>query len=75
MHLQGSGYQYELYFMLFITSLIGPFFILVSVIFFTSQLAGRSEIIAILSSGTSFYRMLYPYMLGATILLGFSTWA
>ena len=61
-------FQYMIYFIPYITSLIGPFFILVSVIFFTSQLAERSEIIAILNSGTSFYRMLYPYMLGATIL-------
>jgi lipopolysaccharide export system permease protein len=61
-------FDYLFYFILFITSLIGPFFILVSVIFFTSQLAERSEIIAILNSGTSFYRLLYPYMIGATIL-------
>jgi lipopolysaccharide export system permease protein len=60
--------QYLIYFIPYITSLIGPFFILVSVIFFTSQLAERSEIIAILNSGTSFYRMLYPYMVGATVL-------
>ena len=61
-------FDYLIYFIPYITSLIGPFFILVSVIFFTSQLAERSEIIAILNSGTSFYRMLYPYMIGATIL-------
>lgn len=60
--------DYYLYFLLYITSLIGPFFVLVSVIFFTSQLASRSEIIAILNSGTSFYRMLWPYFIGATIL-------
>lgn len=61
-------FDYFGYFMIFITSLIGPFFILVSVIFFTSQLAGRSEIVAILCSGTSFYRLLYPYWMGAFIL-------
>jgi len=61
-------FDYLFYFIVFITSLIGPFFILVAVIFFTSQLAERSEIIAILNSGTSFYRLLYPYMVGATIL-------
>lgn len=60
--------EYYIYFIPYITSLIGPFFVLVSVIFFTSQLASRSEIIAILNSGTSFYRMLYPYFLGATFL-------
>lgn len=61
-------FDYYVYFIPFITSLIGPFFVLVAVIFFTSQLASRSEIIAILNSGTSFYRMLYPYFIGATIL-------
>lgn len=61
-------FDYYIYFLPYITSLIGPFFVLVSVIFFTSQLAARSEIIAILNSGTSFYRMLWPYFMGATIL-------
>lgn len=61
-----SGFY--IYFLPHITSLIGPFFVLVSVIFFTSQLASRSEIIAILNSGTSFYRMLWPYFLGASVL-------
>lgn len=61
-------FEYFIFFIPYITSLIGPFFVLVSVIFFTSQLAERSEIIAILNSGTSFYRMLYPYMIGATLL-------
>ncbi len=61
-------FGYFIYFIPYITSLIGPFFVLVAVIFFTSQLASRSEIVAILNSGTSFYRMLYPYFVGATIL-------
>lgn len=60
--------QFYIYFIPYITSLIGPFFVLVAVIFFTSQLAERSEIIAILNSGTSFYRMLLPYFVGATII-------
>src|SRR5688500_14481442 len=63
-----AAFQYFVFFIPYITSLIGPFFVLVAVIFFTSQLADRSEIIAILNSGTSFYRMLYPYFVGATIL-------
>lgn len=63
-------FDYYIYFIPYITSLIGPFFVLVSVIFFTSQLAERSEIIAILNSGTSFYRMLWPYFVGATLLAG-----
>ena len=39
-----------------------------SVIFFTSKMAGHTEIIAILSSGISFRRFLYPYMLAASFL-------
>lgn len=61
-------FEYFVFFLPYITSLIGPFFVLVSVIFFTSQLAARSEIIAILNSGTSFYRMLWPYFMGASIV-------
>lgn len=45
-----------------------PLFIFISVIFFTSKLASDSEIIAILSSGVSFKRMMRPYMLSATLL-------
>lgn len=63
-------FDYFVFFIPYITSLIGPFFVLVSVIFFTSQLAARSEIIAILNSGTSFYRFLYPYMVAATLVAG-----
>jgi len=40
-------------------------FAFISVVFFTSKMAARSEIIAILSSGISFWRFLYPYMLAA----------
>ncbi|MBX2902058.1 MAG: LptF/LptG family permease [Chitinophagales bacterium] len=61
-----TGYYFS--FIPYITALLAPFFALVAVIFFTSQLASRSEIIAILNSGTSFYRMLVPYFVGATIL-------
>ena len=43
-------------------------FIFISVIFFTSKLAGNSEIIAILSAGISFRRMLVPYFESAAIL-------
>ncbi|HWB65123.1 MAG TPA: LptF/LptG family permease, partial [Chitinophagales bacterium] len=60
-------FGYYVYFIPYMSALIGPFFVLVSVIFFTSQLAGRSEIIAILNSGTSFYRMLWPYFVGAAV--------
>ena len=40
-------------------------FAFISVVFFTSKMAARTEVIAILSSGVSFWRFLYPYMLAA----------
>lgn len=53
----------------FIIFLLSPLFIFIAVIFFTAQLAGRSEIIAIISGGVSFYRLLFvPYFISATIL-------
>ncbi len=43
-------------------------FVFISVIFFTSKMAGHTEIIAILSSGISFRRFLYPYLMAAILL-------
>jgi lipopolysaccharide export system permease protein len=51
-----------------IIALLLPLFVFISVIFFTSKMAGRSEIIAILASGTSYGRWLRPYWIGGTIL-------
>lgn len=46
-------------------TMLFPLFIFISVIYFTSKMAGRSEIIAILASGVSFNRFLRPYWIGA----------
>jgi len=43
-------------------------FVFIAVIFFTSKMAQQTEFIAILSSGTSFWRILRPYLIGAFIL-------
>ncbi len=52
----------------YILALLFPIFIFVAVIFFTSRLANRSEIIAMLSSGMSFKRFLRPYVVGSGII-------
>lgn len=44
-------------------------FVFISVIFFTSKMAGHTEIIAILSSGISFKRFLLPYLMAAFLLM------
>lgn len=62
--------QYYLNFIPHISALLGPFFVLVAVVFFTSQLASKSEIIAMTSGGVSFYRLMLPYFIGAFILGG-----
>ncbi|MFT3675785.1 MAG: LptF/LptG family permease [Chitinophagaceae bacterium] len=65
--------QYYFGFVPFIWGLLFPLFVFIAVIFFTSRLATRSEIIAILASGTSYNRMLRPYLIGA-LFLGFLLW-
>ncbi len=51
-----------------IDAMLFPLFVFISVIFFTSKMAGRSEIIAILSSGVSFRRFLIPFIVGGIFL-------
>lgn len=66
--LSATVFQYFMNFLPFIVSQFAPLFTFISVIFFTSRLADRSEIIAILSSGISFKRLLVPYMVAATLI-------
>jgi lipopolysaccharide export system permease protein len=60
--------EYYLGFVPWIWSLLFPLFVFIAVIFFTSKMATRSEIIAILASGTSYNRFLRPYIIGGLLL-------
>ncbi len=51
-----------------IIALLFPLFVFIAVIFFTSKMATRSEIVAILASGTSFQRFLLPYFITSLFL-------
>lgn len=51
-----------------IISLLFPVFVLIAVVFFTSKLALRSEIVAMLSVGMSLNRILRPYWVGGVFL-------
>lgn len=51
-----------------IDAMLFPLFVFISVIFFTSKMAGRSEVIAILSSGVSYRRFMLPFIAGGLIL-------
>jgi lipopolysaccharide export system permease protein len=46
--------------------------IFISTVFFTAQMAAHSEIVAILSTGVSFRRLMLPYFAGASIIAVFS---
>jgi len=60
--------NYYLDFTVYFANLLFPFFVFLSVIWFTSKLANKTEIIAFLGSGVSFWRFLRPYMIGAIII-------
>ena len=49
-------------------NLYSPLFIFISVLFFTSKMAGNTEIIAILGAGISYRRLLLPYLQGSLIV-------
>lgn len=53
-------------------NLFSPLFVFIAVIFFTSRMAYNTEIIAILSNGVSFKRLLLPYFISAMVLTVFS---
>jgi lipopolysaccharide export system permease protein len=60
--------QYYVGFIPHIMALLFPLFVFISVIFFTSKMANRSEFVAILASGVSLNRILRPYWIGGILL-------
>lgn len=60
--------EHYLNFIPYYGNLFSPLFTFISVIFFTSKMAYKTEFVAILSSGTSFKRILRPYMIGASLI-------
>jgi lipopolysaccharide export system permease protein len=60
--------DYYFNFILYYGSLFAPLLIFISVIYFTSRLAARTEIVAMLSGGVSFKRLLVPYYIAGTLL-------
>lgn len=66
--LKETLFDYFISFLPYFANQLSPLFVFISVIFFTTKMAGNSEIIAILSSGISFKRMIRPYMIGAAVI-------
>jgi len=61
-------FHYYLTFIPFFTNMFSPLITFIAVVFFTSKMAYNTEIIAILSSGVSFKRLLLPYIMAATFI-------
>lgn len=64
--------DYYLPFIPYYANMFSSLFIFISVIFFTSKLAGNSEIIAMMAAGVSYHRLMLPYFVSATLLFGIS---
>ena len=61
-------FDYYLPFIPYYMNMFSSLFIFISVIYFTSKMAGNSEIIAMLASGVSYHRLMVPYAVSATLL-------
>ena len=76
--LRAIVFDYYLNFIPYFMNMFSPLFVFITVIFFTSRMASNSEIIAILSCGISFHRMVWPYVVSATLIamlsLSLSLW-
>ena len=60
--------DYYANFVPYFANLFSPLFVFIAVIFFTSKMAGNSEIIAIISAGVSFRRLMRPYLISCVII-------
>lgn len=66
--LKETVFDYFASFLPFFAVQLSPLFVFISVIFFTTKMADNSEIIAMLSSGISYRRLLRPYLFGAAVI-------
>ena len=63
-------FDYYANFIPYYSNLFSPLFVFIAVIFFTSKLAGNSEIIAMLAAGVSIRRLMRPYMISCVLIAG-----
>ena len=66
--LKAIVFDYYANFVPYFANLFSPLLVFIAVIFFTSKLAGNSEIIAMLASGLSFRRLMVPYMVSCVLI-------
>ena len=66
--LHATVFDYFMNFLPYFANQFSPLFTFIAVIFFTSKLADNSEIIAMLSAGMSYRRLMLPYMFSAAVI-------
>lgn len=66
--LESIFFDYYLNFFLFVANLVTPIIVFIATVFVTARLAGRTEIIAMLSGGMSFRRVMWPYFIGSALI-------
>lgn len=66
--LKGIIFDYYVNLLPYYFNMLSPLFVFISVIFFTSKLAGNSEIISMQAAGMSFNRLLRPYFIAAGLI-------
>ncbi len=66
--LKAIVFDYYLNLIPYFANLLSPLMIFIATVFVTAQLAARTELIAILSSGVSFIRIMVPYLIGACLV-------
>lgn len=64
--------RYYVDFIPWIANLVTPITVFIAAVFVTSKMASHTEIVAILSGGVSFRRMLVPYFIGAILIAAVS---
>ncbi len=70
--LKAIVFDYYMNFVPYFANLFSPLFVFIAVIFFTSKLAGNSEVIAMLAAGISFKRLMRPYMISCVLISALS---
>lgn len=70
----GQIFGYYLDFLPWVGGLVTPITVFIATVYVCARMAGHTEVIAILSSGVSFRRLLLPYFVGAAFIAGLSFW-
>ena len=70
--LKAIVFDYYVNFVPYFMNMFSPLFVFITVIFFTSRMTANSEVIAILSCGVSYHRMMVPYIVSAALIAMFS---